>query len=107
MSGDYYNLLGITKEADKEDIAKAYRKMALKFHPDLNKDLGVDTRASFARVSEAYEVLNDPRLRALYDDYGDDGLKQGANGAGYKYSDNADGIFKTFFGVANPFQVCF
>ena len=103
MSGGYYNLLGITREAEAEDVAKAYRKMALKHHPDLNKDSGVDTRTSFAQVSEAYEVLSNARYRALYDGFGEDGLTSGADA--YSFSGDADGIFKAFFGVANPFQV--
>jgi len=105
MSGDYYNLLGITKAAESEAIAKAYRKMSLKFHPDLNKETGADTSKEFAQVSEAYEVLSSPKLRAKYDEYGNDGLKGVGEGAqGYVFSGDADAIFKSFFGVANPFE---
>jgi curved DNA-binding protein len=65
---DYYATLGVPREASADDIKRAYRKLARKFHPDLNK--GGDAEASFKELGEAYEVLKDPEKRAAYDDAG-------------------------------------
>lgn len=65
---DYYAILGISKNASSDDIRKAYRKAARKFHPDVNKDVGAEER--FKEVGEAYEVLKDSDKRKLYDKYG-------------------------------------
>ena len=69
---DYYAILNIGRDASQEDIKKAYRKMALKFHPDKNKS--DDAEEKFKEVAEAYEVLSDEDKRAAYDRYGEDGL---------------------------------
>src|SRR5438093_3819011 len=66
---DYYEILGVGREAGEEDIKKAYRKLALKFHPDRNPGDKV-AEESFKEVGEAYEILNDPQKRAAYDQYG-------------------------------------
>lgn len=66
---DYYEVLGLTKEASKEEISKAYRKLARKFHPDVNKDSGAEDR--FKKIAEAYEVLKDPEKRKAYDRLGE------------------------------------
>ena len=71
----YYKTLGIEKDATETDIKKAYRKLALKYHPDRNKEAGAE--AKFKQVSEAFEVLSDPEKRKTYDLYGEDGLKGG------------------------------
>eukprot|EP01060_Flectonema_neradi_P017564 TRINITY_DN2442_c1_g1_i1.p1 TRINITY_DN2442_c1_g1~~TRINITY_DN2442_c1_g1_i1.p1 ORF type:complete len:323 (+),score=48.86 TRINITY_DN2442_c1_g1_i1:41-970(+) len=105
MNSDYYNVLGITREAQNEDVAKAFRQMALKYHPDLNKESKVDTSAQFAATAEAYEVLSNQKLRAIFDEYGADGLKDGGRGGKYSFNCDPNHIFKEFFGVANPFQV--
>lgn len=73
MGKDYYKTLGIPKGSTDEDIKKAYRKLALKFHPDKNKSPGAEEK--FKEVAEAYEVLSDKKKRELYDKYGEDGLK--------------------------------
>lgn len=73
MGKDYYKTLGIIKGATDEDIKKAYRKLALKFHPDKNKAAGAEEK--FKEVAEAYEVLSDKKKRDVYDRYGSDGLK--------------------------------
>lgn len=67
---DYYKILDITKEASKEEIKRAYRKLARKYHPDVNKDVGAE--AKFKEVAEAYEVLNDEEKRKAYDSFGSD-----------------------------------
>lgn len=72
MGKDYYRTLGIAKTATDEDIKKAYRKLALKYHPDKNKAAGAEDR--FKEIAEAYEVLSDKKKRDVYDKYGEDGL---------------------------------
>lgn len=71
MGKDYYKILGIQSGANEEEIKKAYRRMALKFHPDKNKDPNAEEK--FKEVAEAYEVLSDPKKKAIYDQYGEDG----------------------------------
>ncbi len=65
---DYYKILGIERGAPQDELKRAYRKMARKFHPDINKDTGAEEK--FKAVAEAYEVLNDPEKRAAYDKFG-------------------------------------
>lgn len=65
---DYYKTLGVSKKASQDEIQKSYRKLARKFHPDINKD--PDTEAKFKEINEAYEVLKDPEKRAKYDQFG-------------------------------------
>ena len=66
---DYYETLGVARDATQDEIKRAYRKMARKYHPDLNKDEGTEER--FKAVGEAYEVLKDPEKRAAYDQLGE------------------------------------
>lgn len=71
MGKDYYKTLGISKGATDEDIKKAYRKQALKWHPDKNKSAAAEEK--FKEIAEAYEVLSDPKKREVYDQYGEEG----------------------------------
>jgi DnaJ family protein B protein 4 len=102
MPKNYYDILGVSKNADDEEIKKAYRKQAMKWHPDRNQDKDLANK-KFKEVSEAYEVLSDKQKRQLYDQFGEEGLKGGAggmggfSGAGFTPS-NAEDIFKAFFG---------
>lgn len=80
-SSDYYTVLGISKDADENEIKKAYRKMALKWHPDRNVDNKEKADEMFKKISEAYEVLSDPQKKTIYDQYGEAGLKGGMGGA--------------------------
>ena len=75
MGKDYYKILGLSRGAStgEDEIKKAYRKMALKFHPDKNKSPGAEEK--FKEIAEAYEVLSDPKKRQIYDQYGEEGLK--------------------------------
>lgn len=105
MGKDYYKVLGIQKGASDEDIKKAYRKLALKYHPDKNKAPGAEDK--FKEVAEAYEVLSDKKKRDIYDKHGEEGLKGGVGGgAGPQGSGHGDpwATFAQFFGNAHPFQ---
>lgn len=79
---DYYEVLGVSKSATDEEIKKAYRSLAKKYHPDLNKDNPEDAAAKFKEVSEAYEVLKDPEKKAKYDRFGHAAFDQTAGGYG-------------------------
>ena len=71
---DYYGRLGVARDASTEEIKKAYRKLALKYHPDRN-DGSKDAEAKFKEVTEAYEVLRDSEKRSVYDRYGEQGVR--------------------------------
>ncbi|KAI4525974.1 hypothetical protein EV122DRAFT_269643 [Schizophyllum commune] len=76
MGTDYYKLLGVDKNADDDAIKRAYKKMALKWHPDRNKG-SEEASQKFKEISEAFEVLSDSNKRAIYDQFGEEGLKGG------------------------------
>ncbi|MED6132955.1 hypothetical protein PIB30_023672 [Stylosanthes scabra] len=128
MGVDYYKILQVDKNAKDEDLKKAYRKLAMKWHPDKNPNNKKDAEAKFKQISEAYEVLSDPQKRAIYDQYGEEGLKgqvpppdaggprAGAGGGTTFFSTgdfpggsfrfnprSADDIFAEFFGSSSPF----
>jgi len=95
---DYYQTLGITKSASADEIKKAYRKQALKYHPDKNPG-DKEAEAKFKKVSEAYEVLSDDNKRKLYDQYGEEGVKNaGMGGMGGGFSSMEEAL-KTFMGA--------
>jgi len=127
---DYYSILGVNKGASDTEIKKAYRKLALQYHPDRNKgDKAAEEK--FKEVTKAYEVLSDAQKRKTYDQFGEAAFEQGGPGAGgpfggfggfggqngpftYTYTSNGGGfdfggfsdpfdIFEQFFGGANPF----
>ncbi len=75
MADDYYKVLGVDKKADQEDIKKAYRKLALKYHPDRNPD-NHEAEEKFKKISEAYAVLSDQEKRKQYDSFGSDQFSQ-------------------------------
>ena len=80
---DLYEILGVSKNADDGEIKKAYRKLAMKYHPDKNKgDKKAETK--FKEISAAYDILKDPQRKAAYDQYGHDAFKQGNMGGGFR-----------------------
>lgn len=106
MKRDYYDVLGIPRDADTQDIKKAYRKLAREHHPDVNSH-DPDCEEKFKEATEAYEVLCDAQKREVYDAYGHEGLKRGAGGAGGYgfdgfpgFSDLFENIFQNFGGGA-------
>ncbi len=118
MAKDYYKVLGVDRNASKEEIKKAYKRLAKKHHPDLNKESSSEEK--FKEINEAASVLGDDDKRKQYDMYGAEGLKFGRAGpggfdfSGFDFSDfgfdrfDFDSIFDTFFGgggrVRSPFR---
>ena len=84
---DYYEVLGVEKSANQDEVKKAYRKLAKKFHPDMNKDDKARAEEKFKEVSEAYEVLADPQKRQKYDRYGHAGVSNAFGGDGFQWQD--------------------
>jgi DnaJ-class molecular chaperone len=111
MGRDYYAILGVPRDADAAALKKAYRKLAMKWHPDKNPDNVEAAQAKFQEISEAYDVLNDPEKRQVYDQFGEEGLKAGGGSGpgGYSFtSGNAEEIFRQFFGGSgSPFGEMF
>ncbi len=96
---DYYEVLGVSKSATADEIKKAYRRLAMKHHPDRNKDDGEAAEKKFKEAKEAYEVLKDDDKRAAYDRFGHDGLKMGGGtGQGGFSAEGFGDIFGDVFG---------
>ena len=95
---EFYALLGVARDASEADIKKAYRKLAMEFHPDRNP--APDAEAKFKEITEAYEVLRDPQKRAAYDRYGKAGLGGAGGGFGFHHVDLSEAlnIFMRDFG---------
>ena len=108
LQESYYDILQIQKSSSDSEIKKAYRKLAIKWHPDKNPDKLQEAAKMFQAIGEAYDVLSDPEKRAIYDQYGYEGLINGIPGhdgqsQGYNYKGNAQEIFENFFATGNPF----
>lgn len=106
---DYYEVLGVSKTATAEELKKAYRQLAKKYHPDANPNNKAEAEAKFKEVNEAYEILSDPQKRQMYDQFGFNGPQGGFGGGGngyYSYSTNGfdgfdidlDDIVSSIFG---------
>ena len=101
---DYYQILNIPKDASADDIKRAYRKLARKYHPDVSKETGAEDK--FKQVGEAYEVLKDPEKRQAYDNFGSN-WEQGAAGQPHwgnytqEAPENFESIFEDLFGQSN------
>ncbi len=106
---DYYEVLGVGKSASKDELKKAYRKIAIKYHPDKNPD-NPEAENKFKEAAEAYEVLSDDKKRQQYDQFGHQGMR-GAAGGGFSGGGmSMDDIFSQFgdvFGGHNPFESFF
>ncbi|XP_027205956.1 dnaJ homolog subfamily B member 4-like isoform X1 [Dermatophagoides pteronyssinus] len=118
MGKDYYNILQINRGASEDEIKKAYRKLALKYHPDKNKS--PEAEEKFKLIAEAYEVLSDKKKRDIYDQFGEEGLRNdggmsssgfnsNGNAANFTYTFHGDprATFAQFFGTDNPFDLFF
>ena len=130
MGKDFYKVLGIGRNASEDEIKKAYRKMALKYHPDKNKSPGAEEK--FKDIAEAYEILSDKKKKEIFDKYGEEGLKGNMGGGGggggmgqpggmggmggmpgggqsfsYTYHGDPRATFAQFFGTNNPFETIF
>ncbi|MBD2260476.1 molecular chaperone DnaJ [Pseudanabaena sp. FACHB-2040] len=97
MARDFYEVLGVSRNADQDELKRAYRRLARKYHPDVNKDPGAEE--TFKEINRAYEVLSEPEIRARYDRFGEAGVGGAATAA---YSDFNDmggfaDIFESFF----------
>ena len=129
-NADFYELLGVTRSATEQDINKgalasrdkkaspvsahaltfffaAYKKLAVKYHPDKNPGEKELAEENFKKVSEAYEVLSNKEKRQTYDQFGKNGLNQGGMGGGGFSRGQAEEIFAQFFGGQDPFSVLF
>lgn len=83
MAKDYYETLGVSKSASKDEIKKAYRKLALKYHPDSNGDKNSEAEKKFKELNEAYQVLSDMQKRSQYDQFGQTFDQGGAGSSGF------------------------
>ncbi|MGD2135938.1 MAG: DnaJ domain-containing protein, partial [Gemmatimonadales bacterium] len=112
MARDFYEVLGVGREASEAEIKKAYRRLAMQFHPDRN-DGDPAAEEKFKEATEAYEVLRDPQQRARYDQFGMAGIGHGpaggAGGFGFQHVDLAEalGIFMRDFGGMGGFDAFF
>ena len=96
---DYYQVLGVRRDASADDLKRAYRRLALQYHPDVNRDPKAEER--FKEINEAYGVLSDQEKRARYDRFGHAGVQGGMRGTGFEgFGFGFDDIFESFFGGA-------
>ncbi|XP_025096270.1 dnaJ homolog subfamily B member 6-like isoform X2 [Pomacea canaliculata] len=113
----YYEILGVTRESNEREIKKAYRRLALKWHPDKNPNNKDEAEKKFKEISEAYDVLSDKKKREVYDLYGkdavrgasttDDDFAHGSHGAFHFHFRSPEEIFREFFGTDDPFSRIF
>ncbi len=99
---DYYEVLGVSRDADDATIKKAFRRLARELHPDVNTN-DPQAEEKFKECAEAYEVLSDPDRRATYDRYGHEGLRSGGWAPNYEAFGSVSDIFEAFFGGGGAF----
>ncbi|RVW53943.1 DnaJ-like subfamily B member 4 [Vitis vinifera] len=116
MGVDYYNVLKVGKNATDEDLKKSYRRLAMKWHPDKNPNNKKEAEAKFKQISEAYEVLSDPQKKVVYDQHGEEGLKDmpppgsgggfpfGTHGRSMRFQSEGGGTFGGFGGGESAFR---
>lgn len=110
---DYYQTLGLSRDATAIDVKKAYRRLAVQWHPEKNADNKEAAQRKFNELAEAFEVLSDAHRRAIFDQFGEEGLKngvpdgKGSFSVGWKFSGQSEQIFVKFFGSENPFADVF
>lgn len=109
MGKDYYSILCVSQHADREEIANSFRELAIKYHP-LRDDQDLANKSyMFTEICEAYDVLSNEETKKLFDQYGEEILKEGAPTAkgslrgGYAYHGNSLEVFRQFFGTSNPY----
>ena len=98
MGKNYYEILEVSRDASQDQLKKAYRRLAMKWHPDKNKGNEEEANIRFTEISEAYQVLSDPEKKQIYDRYGEEGLKRGGGGSGGFHQVDPNEIFRQFFG---------
>lgn len=94
---DYYEILGVNKDASEQDLKKSYRKLAMSHHPDRNPN-DKNSEKKFKEINEAYSILSDSSKRQMYDQYGHEGVNNQGGGPGGGFSGDVSDIFKEFFG---------
>jgi DnaJ-class molecular chaperone len=104
MAGDYYELLGVERDASDAEVKRAFRKVARELHPDVNAH-DPEAEEKFKAAAEAYEVLSDPEQRQVYDRYGQEGLRSGGFPGGTQGFSSVEDIFSAVFGGAFGFEV--
>jgi DnaJ-class molecular chaperone len=107
---DFYAILGVPRDADSNTIKKAYRTLAMRWHPDKNPGNQEEAQSKFQEIAEAYEVLSDPEKRSIFDRYGEQGLRPGGGSDASRFQfRHAEDIFRAFFGgsgfgFGSPFE---
>src|ERR1700758_4862021 len=99
MARDYYEVLGVGREADEAEIKKSFRRLARELHPDVNSH-DPQAEEKFKEAAEAYEVLSDSQRRGTYDRYGYEGLRSGGYAPTFEGFGSVSDIFEAFFGGA-------
>lgn len=103
LARDYYEILGVNRQATKKDIKKAFRKLAQRYHPDKNKELPKDeAEKKFVEIARAYEILSDEEKRAKYDRFGEAAFENGDGGGGghgFDFSDYSKSKYSSFYSL--------
>src|SRR5512144_3432712 len=95
---DYYEVLGVSRTCDDDELKRAYRRLALKYHPDKNPDTRSEAEERFKEVNQAYQILSDPQRRAQYDRFGHAAFEQGGAAGGFDFAGGFDDILGDLFG---------